>query len=575
MTVYHDVANSDLLDRIPLSARTVLDVGCGRGGLGLALRPLNPNVRLLGIEQHPEAAATAATRYDAVAQVDVEAEPLPFGDETYDCLIYGDILEHLRDPWAVVAQQITRLSDHGVVLICAPNVEHWSFVARLLQGTFAYEPTGLFDITHLRWFSLSNTRTAIDGLGLYPVDVHPRVFDAERAARFVDTLGATLAALGVAKQNYGSRASALQYVWRVLKQPRPRLTVAATMLKPVGGVSDLRIMLPQYALASEPAVTAVIGNLNSVEAPKDDSPHILLLHRPILKGEAGLAALRQRLAEGWVIVTEFDDHPDFFPALRGDDNWTFAGVHALQTSTESLAETLRQLNPNVAVFPNALRSLQTPANYSAPDHVTLFFGALNRGADWQPYMDTLNEVAALSEGRLRFSVVHDQAFFDALRTPHKRFTPTCDYATYMQLLSECEISFMPLNDSVFNRAKSDLKFIEAGACRVAALASPTVYAQTLIDGETGLLFHTPADLRARLLRLVAVPEDGRALAEAAREYVTRHRMLAQQVQPRIDYYRALWAVRHELTRALYQRVPQLAPASSIAEVEASEINLFA
>jgi len=47
------------------------------------------------------------------------------------------------------------------------------------------------------------------------------------------------------------------------------------------------------------------------------------------------------------------------------------------------------------------------------------------------------------------------------------------------------------------------------------------------------------------------------------------------VQPRIDYYRALWAVRHELTRALYQRVPQLAPASPIAEVEASEINLFA
>jgi glycosyltransferase involved in cell wall biosynthesis len=141
---------------------------------------------------------------------------------------------------------------------------------------------------------------------------------------------------------------------------------------------------------------------------------------------------------------------------------------------------------------------------------------------------------------------------------------------------------MPLADNTFNRAKSDLKFIEAGGCRVAALASPTVYAQTLIDGETGLLFSTPAELHSRLLRLVAVPEDGRAMGDAAREYVSRHRMLAQQVQPRIDFYRALWAVRHELTEALYQRVPQLRPAGefaaaepALAEVEASEINLFA
>ena len=73
-------------------------------------------------------------------------------------------------------------------------------------------------------------------------------------------------------------------------------------------------------------------------------------------------------------------------------------------------------------------------------------------------------------------------------TPHKRFTPTCDYDTYMALLGQCEISFMPLGDTPFNRAKSDLKFIEAGACRVAALASHIVYADSIEDGRTGLLF---------------------------------------------------------------------------------------
>ena len=48
---------------------------------------------------------------------------------------------------------------------------------------------------------------------------------------------------------------------------------------------------------------------------------------------------------------------------------------------------------------------------------------------------------------------------------------------------------MPLADTPFNRAKSDLKFIEAGACRVAALASHIVYANSVEDGRTGLLFH--------------------------------------------------------------------------------------
>ena len=58
---------------------------------------------------------------------DVEAAPLPFGDQMFDCIIYGDVLEHLRDPWALLAIQVTRLAPGGVVLICMPNVEHWSF----------------------------------------------------------------------------------------------------------------------------------------------------------------------------------------------------------------------------------------------------------------------------------------------------------------------------------------------------------------------------------------------------------------------------------------------------------------
>ncbi len=141
-------------------------------------------------------------------------------------------------------------------------------------------------------------------------------------------------------------------------------------------------------------------------------------------------------------------------------------------------------------------------------------------------MPAINAVAAKAADRLRFQVVHDQEFFDALETPHKAFTPTCDYETYLRLLGESEVSLMPLSDTPFSRAKSDLKFIEAASCRVASLASSVVYGDSIEDGRTGLLFRDPMEFHLRLLRLVALPELARDIGDAGRRHVAEHRMLA-------------------------------------------------
>jgi glycosyltransferase involved in cell wall biosynthesis len=169
-------------------------------------------------------------------------------------------------------------------------------------------------------------------------------------------------------------------------------------------------------------------------------------------------------------------------------------------------------------------------------------------------MPAINATAARAGKRLRFQVVHDQQFFDALETPHKAFTPTCDYDTYLRLLGGSEISFMPLSDTPFNRAKSDLKFIEAGACRVATLASSVVYGDSVEDGRTGLLFRDATQLYARLQRLISDPDAARALGDNARAYVTAERMLAYQVAPRIGWYRSLWRRRDVLIAAREARM---------------------
>ena len=566
MPPHHDFPNPDLLERIPLTAKVVLDVGCATGILLATYRHFNPRARLLGIDKDRESAVLAKQRLDEVVSVDVETNPLPFAlDRPIDCVIYGDVLEHLRDPWAVIRHHAEALSEDGTMLLCVPNLEHWSFADRLLRGTWDYEATGLFDETHLRWFSLESLRKGLEAIGLFPCDVKPRVFDPKNAEAFANKLAPGLVALGIDPQVYAERSAALQYVWRVRKQPRqPMLHVVSNMLEPVGGVSHVRIVYPLQALRTDPAVITHIQTGNDVAVPGGETPRIYMLHRPTLQGKWGASRIRDLLSKGWVIVTEFDDHPDHFGMLDGDDQYAFRGVHAVQTSTPALASVLRQLNPEVGMFPNTIRHLPDVRNFLDPEAVTMFFGALNREQDWAPLMSTLNAVAEKAGDRLRFCVVHDQQFFDALHTPHKQFTPTCDHDTYMALLGQCEISFMPLNNTAFNRAKSDLKFIEAGACRVASLASDVVYGESIEDGRTGVLFRNPDELRDRLLRLVAMPQLARDLGEAARHYVASERMLAYQVGSRIAWYRSLWARRVELTNALYARMAGL-PELSTAE----------
>jgi SAM-dependent methyltransferase len=567
MSSFSDVANPDLLSRIPLTARTVLDVGCGGGALGAAYRKLNPRARLYGIEQDPALAQLAATRLDHVAAVDVEAQPMPFAlDTPIDCLIYGDTLEHMRDPLALLRAQLPALSSTGTVLVCLPNLEHWSFVARLLDGTWQYEPDGLLDASHLRWFTLRTMKTLLEEAGLSPHAVVPRVFDQSANVAFVNRIAPALQQLGIDPAEYARRSQPLQYVWRAQRRPPNRFGIVGHMLEPQGGVSHVRVIEPLAAMSTDPELVPIMVQDMTVPDLDIEMPKVLVLHRVALAGASGREMIRVALARNYLIVLEFDDNPDFFAKLQAPDLLSFSAVHAVQTTTSVLADVLRPRNPNVAVFPNAIRALPEIRNFADPERMTLFFGAFNREPDWRPYLDALNEVAALCGARLQFSIMYDRQLFEALATPHKRYAPLADYETYLAALGEADISFMPLGDTAFNRAKSDLKFIEAAAARVMPLASPTVYADSIRDGETGVLFRSPAELRDRLLRLVATPDLARNIADAARADIAAHRMLAYQTGTRIAWYRTLWAHRTELTAALLARVPELARPEPVPDV---------
>jgi SAM-dependent methyltransferase len=216
-TTYGAAANPDLLARVPPAARSLLDVGCGAGGLGRGLRAKGFSATLIGIEPDPDLATHAAHHYDAIHRLDIEAASPPIEPGTLDVLVYGDVLEHLRDPWAVLKRDAAMLAPGGTLLVCVPNIEHWSFCARLLAGRWRYEPMGLFDRTHLRWFTRDAMKDAIEAAGLKPVEVAPRIFDKDRALAFAQAMVPALKTMGVDPNDWLRRSLPLQYVWRAVK----------------------------------------------------------------------------------------------------------------------------------------------------------------------------------------------------------------------------------------------------------------------------------------------------------------------------------------------------------------------
>ena len=487
-----------MADKIPLSAGVVLLLGCGDGAVGVEYRRRNPAARLIGIEADPVLARRASAVLDRVYCLKLEPGPLP-GLGLVDCIVLAPgVAETLVRPDEVLAELGRMLVPGGMVVAWLPHGEVAAQHGLMAQA------------------------------GLH-------VLDAE------SVVGAD-----------GLRHMA----WRVVTEAVAPLRIFSTMLPAVGGVSQVRVVEPLAAMAAEAAIATVITNqLESVPA-LGEAAGIFVLHRPAFLGAEGLGRLRGLMARGWLVVCEFDDHPSQISVLHRSDVHNFRAVHAIQTSTAALAEVLGRENPEIAVFPNAIRRLPDVVNFAEPGGITLLFAALNREEDWPGYVEALN--AAAAGGALRFHVIADRGFFDALDTPHKVFTPLSDYATYLDILSRCEVSFMPLRDTLFNRCKSDLKFIEAAAHRAVALASPTVYADSIEDGVNGLLFDDSETLYARLMGLVADPAWGRAIADRARADIGGQRMLAYQTRARVAWYRDLWSRRDELHAALLRRVPELA-----------------
>ena len=178
--------------------KAVLEVGCSTGFFTKVLVERGCNV--VGIELDPEAAAMAEKWAERVVVGNIDERDVwsEVKDESFDVVVFGDVLEHLRDPLGSLREAVRKIKPTGFVVTCVPNVAHGDVRIALQQGKFRYSESGLLDETHLRFFTLETLRELLGQAGLVIVDTERVVvplFHSELGVKRGDVNHQTLDAL--------------------------------------------------------------------------------------------------------------------------------------------------------------------------------------------------------------------------------------------------------------------------------------------------------------------------------------------------------------------------------------------
>ena len=166
---YYSQSRPGIVELVPSTARRVLDIGCAGGMVGAGIKQRQA-CHVTGIEIFAEAAMHAARLLDLAICGDAFAVLPSLPDRAYDCVLMLDVLEHVAETADMLRLAAGKLADDGVLILCVPNVAHWSVTQGLLQGRWDYAEQGILDRTHLRFFTLDSLRRALDEAGLRIVD---------------------------------------------------------------------------------------------------------------------------------------------------------------------------------------------------------------------------------------------------------------------------------------------------------------------------------------------------------------------------------------------------------------------
>jgi O-antigen biosynthesis protein len=173
----HDLLEQDLDDNSSLkkmlllieNKKTVLEFGCATGYFSKLL--LARECEVTGIEINSDAAKVAEQYCKQVIITDLDSISLNtlFHGQEFDVAVFGDVLEHLRNPWKILEETRRFIKPNGYIVASIPNIAHGAIRLALFKGEFKYTRLGILDDTHLRFFTRETVEELFEETG-YKID---------------------------------------------------------------------------------------------------------------------------------------------------------------------------------------------------------------------------------------------------------------------------------------------------------------------------------------------------------------------------------------------------------------------
>lgn len=161
----------DLIKHIKGTNLTILDVGCATGTNGNFLLDKEIASKVVGVEFDHIMAEKAKLKYDSVFVGDLNSidflKKITAKNHTFDYIIFGDILEHLVNPLETLKHFKKLLNSEGKIILSVPNIAHLElFIQVYIKGTWPKNERGIFDKTHLSWFTKKDIEKTVNQSGL-------------------------------------------------------------------------------------------------------------------------------------------------------------------------------------------------------------------------------------------------------------------------------------------------------------------------------------------------------------------------------------------------------------------------
>ncbi len=151
------------LDYFDFSNKIVLDIGCYQGANAKYLKDKYDNVKYIGLEGDAEAILNTYSEVDEIHQSDLDTINFSSLNITnVDFIILGDILEHLKEPDALMGKIKKIIHQDALIVVSIPNIQYYETFLQLILGNFPRRERGIFDKTHLRWFTYKEFRKMVE-----------------------------------------------------------------------------------------------------------------------------------------------------------------------------------------------------------------------------------------------------------------------------------------------------------------------------------------------------------------------------------------------------------------------------